>query len=337
MRPTSPSTTADVDGASAEPAHRVAGGAAVALAGGGLSLVLSTAYQVVIARQLGSAGFGLFVLALAVSSFLAEASDLGLDYGVLRFAGIAHGARDTGRFRAVVARALVGTLAAGAAAAALLAGGGGLVARIFGKPELESVLLPLAIAVPCTGTAEVARASLRALGRALPSVASDSMLAPSLRLTTGAWAVAEAPSPRAAALAYAGTEAAVLAVTLAMVWRALPRGGHAWIGAEPVPVLPAHVAEPSDSLHQQPDRGRRLGHARTGGHARRHWRCQAAVDDHRRPADLGHRAVQPDGRRPASPRQGQGAGPAIQDRDPLAVHAWLARLPGRGASRTVAT
>jgi O-antigen/teichoic acid export membrane protein len=216
---------AQVGGASADQARRVAGGAMVALVGGGLSMLLTTAYQVVIARHLGPAGMGLFVLGLAISTLLAEACDLGLDYGVLRFGGIAHGAQDAGRFRAVVVRALLGTAVAGGAAAALLATGGQLVARLFGKPELESVLMPLALAVPCTGGAEVARASLRALGRALPSVASDSMAAPALRLATGAWAVAVAPSPRSAAFAYAGTEAAVLAVTLLMLWHVLPRGG----------------------------------------------------------------------------------------------------------------
>jgi O-antigen/teichoic acid export membrane protein len=223
----------DAGGASADQARRVAGGAMVALAGGGLSILLSTAYQVVIARHLGPAGMGVLVLGLAISTFLAEACDLGLDYGVLRFGGIAHGAGDPGRFRAVVMRALLGVAIAGGAAAALLATAGQLVARLFAKPELESVLLPLALAVPCTGGSEVARAALRALGRALPSVLSDSVVTPALRLGTGVWVMAMAPSPRAAAVAYAGTEATVLAVTLLMVLVSLPRAGR----SGPVPGL----------------------------------------------------------------------------------------------------
>jgi O-antigen/teichoic acid export membrane protein len=210
-----------------EHARRVAGGAMIALAGGGLSVALSILYQVAIARRLGSVGFGMLVLALAISSLLAEACDLGLDYGVLRFGGIASGAADAGRLRAIVSRSLATALVAGAVAAALLLAGAQLVAGLFGKPGLAAVLSPLALAVPCTGTAEVARASLRAMGRALPSVASDSLLTPSLRLLTGVWAVTAVPTPRAAALAYMATEAVVLAVTLAMVWRALPRGGPA--------------------------------------------------------------------------------------------------------------
>jgi O-antigen/teichoic acid export membrane protein len=233
MNSSAGSPTTDPNGVSADQARRVAGGAIVALVGGGLSMLLSTAYQIVIARHLGPAGTGLLVLGLAISSLFAEACDLGLDYGVLRFGGIAHGAQDGGRFRAIVVRALLGAAVAGGAATALLIAGGGLVARLFEKPELETVLLPLALAVPCTGGAEVARASLRALGRALPPVASDSMVAPALRLATGAWAVAVAPSPRSAAVAYACTEATVLVVTLLMLWRMLPRGGR----SGPVPGL----------------------------------------------------------------------------------------------------
>jgi O-antigen/teichoic acid export membrane protein len=233
MRSTSPSATDGSDSGGAGQVQRVAGGALIALVGGVLSIGLTTAYQLVIARQLGSSGFGLFVLALAVSSFLAESCDLGLDYGVLRFGGIAHSAREAARFRAVIFRALGGTLVAGIVAGALLAAGAGLVGRMFGKPELASILVPLAFAVPCTGAAEVGRAALRATGRALPSVASDSMLAPLLRLVTGGWAVAVTPSPHAAAIAYAATEAVVLMVTLWLVWRALPRGG----GAARVPGL----------------------------------------------------------------------------------------------------
>src|ERR671937_84989 len=89
-----------------------ASGMEVARVAGGLSMLLSTAYQIVIARQLGPAGFGLFILALAISTFLAEACDLGLDYGVLRFGGIARGAGDPGRFRSVARRGLLGAFAA---------------------------------------------------------------------------------------------------------------------------------------------------------------------------------------------------------------------------------
>ncbi|HEU4898662.1 MAG TPA: hypothetical protein VFX88_14030, partial [Actinomycetota bacterium] len=78
--------------------RRVASGAIMALGGNGLSFLMTTAYQIVVARQLGPTGMGLLLLSLAVSTLLAEASDLGLDYGVLRFGAIAHGAAEPGRF-----------------------------------------------------------------------------------------------------------------------------------------------------------------------------------------------------------------------------------------------
>jgi O-antigen/teichoic acid export membrane protein len=205
--------------------RRVAGGAAVALVGGGLSFCLTTAYQVAVARALGTAGFGLYVLALAVSTFLAEACDLGLDYGVLRFGAIARGAGDPTRLRAVVRRGLLGAFAAGWLASGLLIGGAAPVARAFGKPGMIPVLVPLALAIPFTGTAEVARSALRGMGRAAPSVASDSLITPGLRLGMVLVALQVAPGPPHVAVAYAITEVVALLATLGLLLRALRREG----------------------------------------------------------------------------------------------------------------
>jgi O-antigen/teichoic acid export membrane protein len=206
-------------------ATRVAGGAAVALAGGGLSFCLTTAYQLAVARALGTAGFGLYVLALAVSSFLAEACDLGLDYGVLRFGAIARGGGDPSGLRAVVRRGLLGAFTAGLLSSVLLICGAGLVARAFGKPGMTPLLIPLALAIPFTGTIEVARAAMRGMGRAAPSVASDSLVTPGLRLGTVLVALHIATDPRHVAVAYAVTEVVALLATLAMLLRVLPREG----------------------------------------------------------------------------------------------------------------
>ena len=205
--------------------RRVAGGTAVSLVGGGLSFLLTTGYQIVIARQLGAAGFGLLVLALAVATFVAEASDLGLDYGVLRFGGIARGSGEHGRLRALVGRGLLGAFAAGSVSAGLLIASASAVARAFDKAGLLPVLVPLALAIPCMATTSVARASLRALGRAVPVVVSTSLIPPVVRLAAGLAAVTLASGPRPVAIAYAVTEAVVMAASLAMVWRLLPAAG----------------------------------------------------------------------------------------------------------------
>jgi O-antigen/teichoic acid export membrane protein len=217
-----PSATSD---RASDAPRRIAGGAIVALSGSAVSFLVATAYQVLIARRLGAEGLGVFVLTLAVSTFLAEACDLGLDYGVLRFGGIAHGAGDPGRLRAVVQRGLLGAFAAGSVAAVLLAAGATQVARVFDEPAMVPVLLPLACAIPFTGTSEVARASLRAMGRAVPSVASDSVITPVVRLVSGLVALSIAADPRHVAIGYAATEVVVLLATLAMLLRLLPRSG----------------------------------------------------------------------------------------------------------------
>lgn len=185
-------------------------------------MALTIAYQIVIARKLGAAAFGLLVLALAISEFFAQASDLGLDFGVLRFGGIAHGARDPAGFRAILRPAIPISLLVGATAAGLLIAGGALAARLFDKP-VGPVLVPLALSVPFTGTTIVLLAALRAMGNAVRPVAATSLIAPGLRLITGAAIVLVISSAAAVAWAYAATECAVFVITTFMLWQLLPR------------------------------------------------------------------------------------------------------------------
>ena len=131
-------------------ARRVGAGAMIGLAGGLLSFALATAYQIIVARKIGPAGFGVLALALAIGTFLAEGSDLGLDYGVLRFGGIARTEGKPGVFRTIVRRAIGGTLAVGAVAGLALAVGSTLVATLFDKPALAPVLIPMALTAPFT-------------------------------------------------------------------------------------------------------------------------------------------------------------------------------------------
>lgn len=207
--------------------RRVAGGAIVSLAGGAISFVLSIGYQIVMARRLGPSGFGVFVLALAIARLLAEASDLGLDYGILRLGSIAHGQGSTARLRAVLRDGIVGALVAGTVAGLGLAATASLVAGLFHKGALASVLVPLALTVPFIAGTDVMRSGLRAMGDAVGPVASSSIVGPTLRLGTGAWAVTAAPSAAAAAWAYLATEVALFVITALMLWRRVPRpDGH---------------------------------------------------------------------------------------------------------------
>lgn len=189
----------------------------MSLAGGLVSFAFAITYQVVIARSLGPEAFGLVVLALAVSRFFSQGADVGLDYGVMRFGGIAHQEGDPGRFRAVLRSALWGSALVGTAAGLTLAASSELIARFFDKPGLGPVLVPLALAVPLFSTREVTRSALRAMGNAVRPVTATSVIGPSVRLLTGAWAVSMVPSAPAVAWAYFATEAIVLLSAIVML------------------------------------------------------------------------------------------------------------------------
>jgi O-antigen/teichoic acid export membrane protein len=202
--------------------QRVAGGALIALAGGGVSFVLSFAYQVVLGRSMGPVGVGLLFLGLAIANLLAEGSDLGLDYGLLRLGSISYRSGETGRYRAVVRQGLLGSLIAGAVAGAVLAACSTFVAHLFDKDDLAPVLVPLAFAVPFIASSEIVRAALRAMGDARRPVASKSLIAPTLRLVTAVLAITVSPSAEAAAWAYLITECLVFFITAWMLRRQLP-------------------------------------------------------------------------------------------------------------------
>jgi O-antigen/teichoic acid export membrane protein len=187
-----------------------------------VSFVLSFAYQVVLGRSLGASGVGLLFLGLAIANLLAEGSDLGLDYGLLRLGSIAYRSGETGRYRAVVREGLLGSLIAGTVTGAVLAAGSTFAAHVFDKEGLAPVLVPLAFAVPFIASSEVVVAALRAMGDARRPVASKSLIAPALRLVTAVWAIAISPSAEAAAWAYLITEGLVFLITAWMLRRLLP-------------------------------------------------------------------------------------------------------------------
>jgi O-antigen/teichoic acid export membrane protein len=194
----------------------------VGLVGGILSVVLTTAYQLIVARRLGAAGFGVLALALTIASFLAEGCDLGLDYGVLRFGAIVRGAGEPGRFRAILRPSLVGSVVIGGAAGIVLALGSGVAAHVFHQPHLAPALVPLALTVPFTATTEIMQAALRALGRPVRTVVSTSAVNPGLRVLTAAAVVFFLPTAAAAAWAYFLTEAVTFVITGLMMRGLVP-------------------------------------------------------------------------------------------------------------------
>lgn len=67
-----------------------------------LSKVLSYAYRVIIARQIGPEAYGLFSLAVMLSGWIIVIATLGLNEGVLRYVSLFRGKQETGKIQYVI-------------------------------------------------------------------------------------------------------------------------------------------------------------------------------------------------------------------------------------------
>ncbi|WP_078085067.1 oligosaccharide flippase family protein [Microbulbifer mangrovi] len=101
--------------------------------------------SVVIGRQLGAIESGYYFLAFSVITFFAAISRVGLDNTVLRYVGAAFSERSWSVVKSVAARSLaVAALVSSVVMLLLYAFADFLSVKLFGKPELASVLIGMA-------------------------------------------------------------------------------------------------------------------------------------------------------------------------------------------------
>lgn len=114
----------------------------------GISAFGTFALNLALARSMGAAGLGLFMLAYTWLLGLSMLSRYGLDVALLRFAGSAWGERDWPRLRGVAFQAFLITLVASlASSVALFLLAPMLALSVFGKPELEPLLRIVAVCI----------------------------------------------------------------------------------------------------------------------------------------------------------------------------------------------
>ncbi len=182
--------------------------------GAGASLLMS----LVLARSLGAAEAGYFLLAFTVITFLAGLSRLGLDSIVLRFTGAAMVDKDIRTIRQVLARSLLLAGCVSAVVAGLLTIFAYPLAEwVFGKPALAPVLEKMAPGLVGLALFTLVAMSLQGLRKIASSVFTLNIFA-SLLLVSGLFVLVLSTAQQAA-IAYSCSAIATLFFGLALWWR----------------------------------------------------------------------------------------------------------------------
>jgi O-antigen/teichoic acid export membrane protein len=143
--------------------HRLARGASIYVlwlaAGKGLTVVL----QVMLARWLGPASYGLYALGYSVTSLLSWVSVLGLDLGVLRLCSLYRTREQPAKMQSALWRAVELAAVASVLTAALLVFGSKIIAGRFFTPSFASVLAGFALTLPFVALIRIAGTYLQSL------------------------------------------------------------------------------------------------------------------------------------------------------------------------------
>ncbi len=203
-------------------ARTMAKGAAENVGGAFLGACLSFALTLLVTHAISPSRFGLYAIALATVIIAQPAAVLGLDVGAVRFVALhaAEGDEPGARGSFQVAFAIVAVVSV-LLTVALYAGAPWLAASAFHKPQAAELIRLISLALPALALARVVVGSLQGLGlmgyaawvNPLRVLATVLVTVPLLALGFGA---------RGVAIAFVPPAWAALAVSLALLVRALP-------------------------------------------------------------------------------------------------------------------
>lgn len=156
--------TAPINAASSSPLNRVASGSVLIFTSMFFGLGLNYVYSISLARMLDAEIFGLYTLGLAAFNVLSVVSVAGLDRAILRFIP----AENTGNSSSSIghiAKHIAGmSLVIGCVVGLVLFGfAPSLSSKVFGRPELTSVLGAFSLAIPLFALSTVLLSTLQAL------------------------------------------------------------------------------------------------------------------------------------------------------------------------------
>jgi O-antigen/teichoic acid export membrane protein len=161
---------------------KLAGESGISLGGkfGGRLLLLFS--QIAIARILGPALFGVFSIGITIFKLVQIFGPLGLNNGVIWF-GSKYNKIDSPKLRGIVLQTILLSLISGGIFAILFFAGAPLIARIYGFPDLSTVIRLIAVTLIFAVALRVAAASTRISQHVKYSVISEDLLQPFLYLS----------------------------------------------------------------------------------------------------------------------------------------------------------
>ncbi len=186
-------------------------------------------FELLAARQLGPADYGLFSLAFTVITLAGSLPALGLQNSLRRFISYHCERGEPGPVRGLVAFGLIWPTACGIVlGGSLFALSTPLAAAWFGKPELAPLLRALALVVPLAGVRKLATVIFSGFKRPSLKVLVEDVTEPVLRVA-GAVGVAAAgwgvlPLAHASTLAYVAVGVLSLALVRSALRTAAPAG-----------------------------------------------------------------------------------------------------------------
>jgi O-antigen/teichoic acid export membrane protein len=128
---------------------QVARGAGVSSLGQGIGRALNFATQVALARLLGPAQLGLYVLGVTTVFIANVLAQFGMDSGVVRYVAHHRAQGDDSRVKGTILLALSVSVAFSAALAALMFAGAGFLANsVYDKPSMEAVFRVFSVSLP---------------------------------------------------------------------------------------------------------------------------------------------------------------------------------------------
>jgi O-antigen/teichoic acid export membrane protein len=172
-------TVAEVNAAKVQDVSRLAGGAGVALGGRIAGRGVRLGLDIVLARLLGPASFGLYAIGWTITRMVTLFTPLGLDAGVIRY-GAKYWQRDDAAFSEVVKKSvLFATLSGLLVGFVFYLAAGWVGVGIFHSAQMTSVMQMFALVFPLATIIRVAAAATRISQRMKYSVLAEDILQPS--------------------------------------------------------------------------------------------------------------------------------------------------------------